>query len=469
MQVSSVQQYTFKKFLPSIAVQFFLILSYVFLQDIRMKVLVETGLYESLSSAYVWGGLPLSILFVLSYFKITNTVERQHHLTVCLIPFAVFFLLYAYVFHPHRDSFHISTLEFVGLMEKYPGFGGLIQMYAHWATSLLIMLIDIWSSFVIGVLFWQFMNDTTSLKQARVTYPLFGIGVAFSTSIGLAMNTIFNHSTVSYEKYLAQGITLIVFFWACALLLQKYMYEKTIMQDKTLTSVSHEKLSLGTLETFGYVFTSRYLGCVALMVISFGIMINLMDHLCMRYKMSLMQAQSYMDSGQASLLLSFLNLAIGISIALLSIRLLNKQRGWKKAAMVTPIVMVLSCLVVFVSLSIKEIAPSTTFFILVSSGLIIVQQIKNFFFKPLIEMAYIPLPSELKVKGKATIDLAIDRFSIAFGAPLFTIISIIVLKWDASIRLEIVAISIIIFLSILYSFCVKILSKEFEELSRKDS
>ena len=84
-------------------------------------------------------------------------------------------------------------------------------------------------------------------------------------------------------------------------------------------------------------------------------------------------------------------------------------------------------------------------------------------------MAYIPLSSELKVKGKATIDLAIERFSIAFGAPLFTIISIIVLKWDASIRLEIVAISIIILLSILYSFCVKILSKEFEELSRKDS
>ncbi len=462
MEIMSIQRYAYRKFLPSVVIQFFLILSYLCLQDIKARSLIETGLHDTLFSAYLWGGLPLSILFVVAYFKVTNVLERCHHLSFFLIPFGVFFLLYAYVLHPYKGHFHISSAEFIALMQKYPGFAGPIQFYAHWATGLLLMLIDIWGSFVVGVLFWQFMNDTTSIKQARTAYPLFGIGALFATSIGLALTTILSHHTAYYDEYLRFSVFLITCFCGCAALIQRYMY--------TSAPVGQDKLSMGIFETFGYVFTSRYLAYMAIMGVSFGVIIHLFERLFFNYKMAIVHIQSYIDPGIASFLVSFLGISISIFMALFSIRLMNRKNGWFKSAIVTPIMLIALSIFILIAFDSKELMTSNAMlFVMMSCMFTFIQHIKPFFFKPLMEMAYIPLPFELKVKGKAVLDLTVERFAVALGVPTFTMISIVAARWDPSMRLEIPILWVIIGLSIVYAFCAAGLSKEFKILTQDTS
>lgn len=470
MEFNALQNYTRKKFLPTLAIQFLLVLSYILLQELKVRGLAETGLYESLGTAHLWGGLPLSIIFVLAYFKVVNTFERRHHLTLFLVPFSAFFLLYAHVFFPNHESFHISQAELALLLEKYPGFPGIIHMYANWSTSLFMMLVDIWSNFVVGVLFWQFMNDTTSVKQARISYPLLGLSLSIFTSLSLAINGIIDRYTIAYDAYLPYALTIIASLWVGIMMIQNHLNTNVILKDKTPKSVSCDKLKLSILETFGHVFTSRYLGYLATMVLSFGIMINLLDRVILYYKGLLMQAHlSDLDLPKISLIVAFITFCVSIFMALLSMRLLEKKNGWFKAAIMTPIIIASVSLVLLFSSMVEHTSASAGYlFIMVSFAVLLIKQVKPFFFKPVKEMAYIPLEAELKVKGKATIDLVVERFAVAIGTPIFSIITLISLHMGPKTSLIIPTVFVTLALCALYFFCVKKIAPKFEELTQEN-
>lgn len=461
-----------RKFLPSLLIQFCFILSYILLQELKIKGLMETGLYNQLSAAHLWGGLPLSIIFVLGYFKVTNVFERRHHMTLFLVPFAAFFLLYAYVLYPNQETLHLSDQEVKTLLGKYPDFQGLILTYAHWSTSLLMMLIDIWSSFAVGVLFWQFMNDTNSLKEARITYPLLGLGVSFFMSLSLFVDQWLLTKISSYQTYLPLVMTLIAGLWGIALLMQKHLLKDVLPRDKKLKSPIKEKLSLGVFETLGHVLTSSYLGLLAVMVLSFGMMMNLLMRLLAHYKGVLVHAHILHDVNLSKLTqtMPFVSALVALLMAGLSIHLLSQKKGWLKTALVTPIIITLICGALLVTLGHQQSnSSSVNLFTLIVFLVVLLKQVKPFFFKPIKEMAYIPLPHELKVKGKASIDLVIERFAVALGTPLFGIIAFFMFKKDLSASLLLPTLLTLLVLCGLYTFCVIRLSKQFEAFEKKSS
>ena len=383
----------YKKLLPSLAIQFLLVLSYIFLQEIKVKGLVETGVYNSLATAHLWGGLPLSILFVMIYFKVVNCFERRHHLTLFLIPFSAFFLLYAYVLAPHYGDFHMGSEKVKMLLEKYPGFPGMIHMYAHWATSFFMILIDIWSNFVVGVLFWQFMNDTNSIKEARISYPILGFCFTLFCSIALVINSLLVRQAITYDVYLPRAITLVVGFWAMILVIQYHFHKNASSKNKESKMISKEKLRLSMMETFGYVFTSRYLSYLAIMVLTFGMMLNLLDRSVLFYKGLLLQTHlDHLDMPKISLVVSFLAFCTSALMTIISIRMLEKKNGWFKTARMAPILIGCIALLLLGSAMIKHTETSAGYlFFMTSFVVILVKQIKPFFFKPVKEMAYIPL------------------------------------------------------------------------------
>lgn len=459
MRTHTLQTILSKKFLPSLAMQFLLVLSYILLQDLKVKSLMETGLYDTLALAHVWGGLPLSLLFVMAYFKVVNTFERRHHLMIFLIPFALFFLCYAHIFLPHSQSFHITTETTKNLLTKYPGFSGLIYMYAHWATSLFMMLVDIWSNFVVGVLFWQFMNDHHGSHHARITYPLLGLSLAVFTSLSLAFSAFMNHAATSYNSYAQYSVTLIVFLWIGVLWVQKQMLKNQPQKPP--------QLKLSMMETVGHVFTSKYLGYMAIMVISFGVMLNLLDRSILFYKTLLLQTHlTHLDMPKISLIIAFMSFCTSGLMALLSVRLLQRKNGWFKAALATPIIIGITALVLFCASLVKHTPSSaSTLFVLMVFAIIAIKQVKPFFFKPTKEMAYMPLDADLQLKGKATIDLVVERFAVAFGTPIFSLLTFFTLGSGTKINLLSLTALITLVLCGIYFMCIRKLAPEFEKMS----
>ena len=46
----------------------------------------------------------------------------------------------------------------------------------NWTFTLFYVVSELWGDVVLSLLFWGLANDITSLRKARVLYPLFGIG-----------------------------------------------------------------------------------------------------------------------------------------------------------------------------------------------------------------------------------------------------------------------------------------------------
>ncbi|MCX6994589.1 MAG: AAA family ATPase, partial [Chlamydiae bacterium] len=103
-----------------------------------------------------------------------------------------------------------------------------------------------------------------------------------------------------------------------------------------------------------------------------------------------------------------------------------RRFGWTTAAMLTPIVLLITSIAFFSFILFRDpIGPSILFFgtsplmlavIFGSVQNIISKSAKYSLFDPTKEMAYIPLDDEYKVKGKAAIEIVGSRFGKSGGA-----------------------------------------------------
>lgn len=69
------------------------------------------------------------------------------------------------------------------------GFAGGIGMIRNWLFTAFYVSSELWGDIVLSLLFWGLANETTSLQEAALLYPLFGVGA----NIGQAR---FNDSTM---------------------------------------------------------------------------------------------------------------------------------------------------------------------------------------------------------------------------------------------------------------------------------
>lgn len=90
--------------------------------------------------------------------------------------FMGFIGLFSNVLLPHTMTIHpIAACE--ALLEVLPsGFAGSVAVVHNWSYSLFYCFSELWGDVCLSLLFWSLANEITSLKDAAVIYPLFGIG-----------------------------------------------------------------------------------------------------------------------------------------------------------------------------------------------------------------------------------------------------------------------------------------------------
>ncbi|KAK2974347.1 hypothetical protein RJ640_021203 [Escallonia rubra] len=421
---------TLKKIIPLGLMFFCILFNYTILRDTKdvLVVTAKGSSAEIIPFLKTWVNLPMAIGFMLLYTKMASVMSKKALFYSTILPFIAFFGAFGFVLYPMSDYFHPTALADKLLASLGSRFLGPLAIMRIWSFCLFYVMAELWGSVVISVLFWGFANQITTVEEAKKFYPLFGLGA----NVAL----IFSGRTVKYfsnmRKTLGPGvdgwalslkammsIVVVMGFAICGL----YWWVNSYVPLPTRSKKKKEKPKMGTMESLKFLVSSSYIRDLALLVVAYGISINLVE---VTWK-SKLKAQFPSPNEYSSFMGDFSS-ATGVAtftMMLLSQWIFNKY-GWGVAAKITPTVLLVTG-VGFFSLILfgDPLAPALAKFGMTPLlAAVYVGAMQNIFsksakyslFDPCKEMAYIPLDEDTKVKGKAAIDVVCNPLGKSGGA-----------------------------------------------------
>ena len=468
-----IHNHELKKFLPMVLMMFCFLYNYTIMRDMKDTLIVTAAGAEAIPFLKFWGTLPTSILFVVVYAKLSNVLKPTTLFYSMVMPFLIFFAAFGFIIYPNIEL--ISPTQAADVMQNYvisslpermhDTLIKLISVIRVWPYALFYVLSELWGSMGISLLFWQFANHITRSGEAKRFYAGFGqlgnLALVFSGLTIIHFSDI--RSTVGENvdawkqtlEWLTGAITV-----CCVIIMATYWWmNKNVLTDPTLfqqedkvAKKSKPKLSLK--ESFLFLIRSKYLGLIAMIILGYGISINLIEVIWKaQLKLQFTNENDYMTfMGYFSMCTGFATLFL-VTLGSNVIRRL----GWLVGALSAPLMILVTGGLFFAFIMYKDdlggILPYTPLWLAVMFGAaqnILSKATKYSLFDPTKEMAYIPLDPESKVKGKAAVDVIGGRLGksgggvilqvvLAFGAiadnlfVLFICVALVIGAWITSV------------------------------------
>merc|ERR1712151_897872 len=118
-----IHNYELKKFLPMVIMIFFFLFNYTIMRDTKDTLVVTAAGAEVIPFLKLWGTLPVSILFVLLYAKLSNALKAETLFYTMVTPFLVFFVAFGYIIYPNLSFFsphNLANSMQVGIINNLP-------------------------------------------------------------------------------------------------------------------------------------------------------------------------------------------------------------------------------------------------------------------------------------------------------------------------------------------------------------
>jgi len=432
-----IHNFEIKKFLPMGLMMFCILFIYTVLRDTKDAIIVNApgSGAESLSFIKGIGVTSCAIFFMILYTKAANIFNREGLFYITALPFLIFFGCFAFVIYPYKDSLHMS-LETIKMYQlSYPMLNWIIPLVGNWTYSLFYILSELWGSAILSLLFWQFANAITPVKEARRFYGMFGFlgnfGLLFSGPAVMYFSNV--TTTMGLSKDAAWGLSLkyligMIIIAGIILLATFYWINRNVLTDKRYydpeamgegKKSKKPKLSLG--ESFKQILNSPYLGLIAMLVLAYGISVNLFEGVWKGQIKIVYPNENDYNTVMGGL--STVTGALAIVLMLVGSNILRRF-SWRTAALITPIVLITGILIFFgvIFYNNTQVPGGFRMVEALEKGLInrellvfavfvglgvnaFGKAVKYSLFDPTKEMAYIPLDPELKIKGKAAVDV----------------------------------------------------------------
>ncbi len=477
-----VHAYELKKILPMFFMFFFISFNYTILRDTKDALIVTSAGAEAIPFLKVWGVVPGAIIFTLLYAKLSNVLSKENLFYASLIPFLVFFGLFAGVIYPIKDSLQLNTLADWLAAHLPAGMSGLVESIRNWFYSIFYILAELWGSAALSLLFWGFANDITKISEAKRFYALFGLGanlaLLFSGPAIVYVSDIRDQlppDVDAWQVSLNYLMTMVVIAGFGAVALYYWMNRAVLTDprfyDPTEIKGKKSKPKMSIKESFLFLGRSKYIMCIALLVIAYGISINLVE---VTWKNQL--KLQYPNPNDYSKFMGYFSTVTGAVTILMMLFVGGNalRKGWGFAAMITPVVLLVTGTAFFAfvlfrgSLSDMIAAMGTTpLFLAVIFGAaqnIMSKSAKYSLFDPTKEMAYIPLDPESKVKGKAAIDVIGARLGKSGGS--FVQQALLVMFGSISAITPYVAIILFVIIGV-WIVAVRSLNRQFTQLTQE--
>lgn len=425
-----IHSHEFPKFFSLNFIHIFVILNFWLLHNLKDTLIVasEGSGSEVINYLKIFGVFPASLIFVMAFSWLSNHYSQRTLFYSILGIFLGFFVVFVTFIHPNTEFLHVSAERLAELKVIYPRLRWFLPAVGYWSYSLLYVVAEMWSAIVLTFLFWQFANQITPVNQARRFYML----IASFSSIGIVAAGLLTknvkHFFPSNVSQQVDFLILVSIFSTFLIMGIYYWMQKNVVEDRQHYHPDEEKpkaknkikMSLG--QSFKYIFKSDYLAYIAILGISYNISINFVEVTWKRQVKALYPAkEDYLSfMGEYNLwfaIVMFFTGLIGANIV--------RKFSWKTSAMVTPVVSLFTaCLFFLMAIYGEQCGPlfGVGFSAVAGScwiGLIqnlSVKTCKNSFFNTTREMSYIPLDAELRVKGKAAVDVLSGRVGKLGGA-----------------------------------------------------
>ena len=477
------REYILKKVLPTSIMFLITIFIYSILRGAKDTILIPVLGAEVISAVKLFGVLPSAVIFILVYSKLANLLSREKLYYSMTSFFIIFFAVYAFVLYPMQGQLN---LDLSGAIAEYPKLKYPLLILSHWSSALFYIMSELWGSVMLSLMFWQFANHIYKVSEAKNTYTIFGaIGQIGLITAGITQKH-FSTTSSGYEtpamawqaalqsmigSVVISGIVLMAIFWY----MNRFVLTDSRFFDPSATTKKKKnKPKLSVIEGLKYIFTSKYIGLISVLVLSYGVSINLVEGV---WKNQL-KIQFPLQNDYSAFMGSFqiwtgVASMIGMILGVYTLRNLR----WFVGAILTPLMILITGVLFFMLiLAGDKIEPSLELFGTTALMMaVIVGAIQNILskstkyslFDPTKEMAYIPLDEELKVKGKAVVDVTGARLGKSGGA----VIQFLLLSFVGGANLSNLTEDILyIFLIIMACWCAAVysLSKLFEEKMKEN-
>lgn len=445
-----VHKHELRKFLPMLLIAFLVGFNYNILRATKdaLVVTAPSSGAEALPFLKVWIIIPIAFLMTFLFTRLSNKFSRERVFYIMMSIFLGFFFLFAFVLYPYRDFLHPNELA-DRVQESLPiGWHGMVAIFRNWTYTAFYVMSEMWSTMILTVLFWGFANEVTSVKDARRFYTLFGIGancsgiLAGQVATYLSRNT-FNPSIPFGSDAWGQALillnTVIILAGLLCMGLFRLIHSWGLGYASNATPEQPEapKVKLGMRKNFKFLAKSKYLICLAVVVVTYNIAINLVEVV---WKDQVKQL--YPNPADFNACMGNVLTFIGIISTLIAIFVSGnviRRLSWKGSAMITPMILLVTSIGFFSFLLLKdfglgEIAASIgTALGFGSSPLILIvflgslqnclaRSSKYTFFDATKELAFIPLSLESRLKGKAAIDGVGSRLGKSGGSVIHQIL-----------------------------------------------
>ena len=453
-----------KKFLPMAFMMMCILFNYSVLRGTKDSLVVTYMGAETIPTLKLWFVLPSAVLFMLVYSKLSNKFSKNAVFYIVVSFFMIYFSLFMIILYPLNSTL---SIDFSWVENKF--LKSLLIPVGGWVFTSFYVMAELWGSAMVSLMFWRFANDVISLKQSKRFYSMFGFiangALLFS---GAVLNTVKNVYTINAIAIVFCVFIMLIYCWLNTYVLTDPRF---FNPDDVKKPKKKVKLSLG--ESIKHVLHSRYLGYIVLLVVCYGVSINLVEVLWKGQAKILYPTEAELRGFMGNLQIwtggaTILFMLIGTNVL--------RKCSWFTSAMITPAVIFVTgvtffgCIMLQSALAPHMIGGSSKILleIIVTMGLfqnVLGKGVKYSLFDATKEMSYIPLDDELKSKGKAALDLIGGRAGKSGGAALQVILVNILYVGSTLVQLAPLIALLFVGILVLWFYAVAGLSKEFAKLT----
>lgn len=470
-----IHAYELKKILPLLFMKFFISFTYGVLTTMKDAAVVTAkgSGAEVIPILKGWIVLPIALGATLLYSKLANTFKRSTLFYGIIAFFMAFIVIYGFVLYPNIEALspHSSAdwiLDKIGSQNSH-----WVAIYRNWIPSIFFVVAELWGSIVIFLLFWGFVNHICNFNEAKRCYNMFIAGGDLAQMFTGPVVCYFTGKYLGEHFHLAlQNLVWVVLFFGAMIMALHFLLTRKILKDERLyqpeekSQLLETKTKLTLLQSIKFIAKSPYLRWIAVMVIAYGLTMNLTE---VTWKANLKLLHP--DTGSYQSFMANVSSWVGVCsfmITLFFSGALIRSAGWLKCAQLPPIVIgftSLTFLILF--LNPEWLSPlkgfGTPLMLIVLFGAfqnISTKVMKYAFFDSTKEMAYIPLDMESKVKGKAAIDVIGSRLGKS-GAAWIQIVLIQIVGTGSVLSITHALVPIIACTVVFWIFSVRSLNKAF--------
>jgi len=471
---------------------FFISFDYNVLRTLKDSLLItaKSSGAEVIPFVKVWAMFPGAVIMTLFFAWLSNRLLRETVFYIIISIFLTYFAVFTFILYPIRDSIHPHALADYLTTVLPQGFKGFIAMLRYWTFTLFYVMSELWSSTVLSVLFWGFANQVTKISEAKRFYGLFGVGANFSGILAGQASVFCCHYSRNegnltfgedpWHQSLILMVSLILAAGLLALLLFRWMNHQ-VLSDKlyydpdAIATEGEVKGKLSLKQSLSYLLNSRYLLLIASVVICYNLVINLTEVLWKHQVKEL-----YPNPNDYTVYMNQVVSLIGIVATMSSLFVSGnaiRKCGWTFTALLTPAILLLASMGFFAFFFLEKMAPHLMISFLGLSPLamaaffgsaqnILSRGAKYSVFDATKEMAFVPLPPENKLVGKAAIDGICSRLGKSGGSVIHQ--SLLILFSTISASAPYVAVVLFAMIA-LWVLAVRLLGRQFNELTQPDT